>query len=95
MEVKLRDYASIDIGVRDHFLALYLRRYPERKYAGDILAATKQGKALVQLTELGLEVEATVPGMISVGASCLWRVEVMEGSGSICWFLAESQEDEP
>jgi hypothetical protein len=95
IDVKVRQYATIESSVRKHFLALYFSRHPEREYAGDILAATRSGGALVQLTDIGIEVEAQVSGMVKVGASCLWRVQVVEGSGSMRWSLAESEEAAP
>jgi exoribonuclease R len=93
IDLKMRLYSSIESSVRDHFLALYFRRHPTQEYAGDILAATSSGKALVLLTDLGIQVEADVPGMVKVGASCLWRVEVVETTGSMRWSPAELQEE--
>ena len=90
IEDRTRKHAALEASVRDHFLAIHLARQGNKSYGGEILAA-KNGKALVQITDLGLEVEASVPGAVNVGAKSTWDVEIVESTGEMRWSDAEAK----
>lgn len=90
VENQQRKHKLLETEVENHFLALYLAKQPEKTYSGEVLAIGRDGKPLVQITDLGIErsCESEVP--VNIGARYGWKPQLDTLAGTVTWIMAAS-----
>lgn len=86
---KTRRHRSLEQAVQAHFLALYFDQNPGKTYRGDVLAITKDGEALVQIVDLGVEATAHTSGPVWPGRTAMWLPDVNKTTGVLTWSQAD------
>jgi exoribonuclease R len=81
----VRRHRSIENECINHFLAMYCERQPERVYTGEVLGVNKDGNAVLQLIELGLERTLTLSKATFPGRKVSLRAVPDRIAGTVTW----------
>jgi exoribonuclease R len=91
VEERAHTLRELESEVHEHFLAIYFAQHPDRTYKGEVLAFSNDGKAVVIITDLGLERTCHAPGALRIGGVYSWKPDIHSATGLISWHQVVEQ----
>jgi exoribonuclease R len=88
VEDMTKRHKAVEQDTVNHFLALYLDRYPQQSYRAEVLAVLKDGAILVAIPSIGIERTATLNGTVHPGQARTVKAVVERSRNTVTWVEA-------